>query len=212
MALLRTAIACLLLMTLPFASLAEDETGAGEAVSLLQPLKGDHVLGDVNAPVTIIEYASLSCSHCATFHIETFPDLKKQYIDTGKVVFVYRHFPLNDPALRGAMLAECSGDKFHTFLKVMFNTQPKWAYSGDYIEGLRGLANVGGMSNEKFDACMADKALDTRLIENMQAAANELGVSGTPALFINGEMLTGEANFDTLASIIDATLEEKDAQ
>lgn len=175
---------------------------------LLTFIDGDHTLGDENAPVKIIEYASLSCPHCMQSHIETFPKLKEQYIDTGKVVYIYRHFPFNEPALRGAMLAECSGDDFFKYLAVMFKTQDKWAFDSDPVSGLRNLAKVGGMSEADFDACMNNKEVQDRIVAGMTWGANQLGIQSTPTTFINGEKLNGFQTIEDLARHIEPALKK----
>lgn len=197
--------------TPPPPSAMNDAVTKGKA-ELLQPLKTDHIIGHPDAPVLMIEYASLSCSHCANFHNDTYPALKEKYIDTGKVLFIFRHFPLNEPALRGAMLTECADDKFFSFLKVLFKSQTKWAYSADHQDALRTLASVGGMSAESFNACMADEQLKNRLVTQLKWAADELQVSSTPSFFINGEMVQGSRNIEALSKIIDAELAKTRAE
>lgn len=174
--------------------------------NLLDVIEGDHTLGNTDATVTIIEYASLSCPHCADFHANVFPKIKENYIDQNKVLFIYRNFPLNEPALRGAMVAECSGDKYFTFLKVLFGSQDKWAYSGDPVANLRTIANVGGIGNEQFDKCIADKDLENRLVAGVNWASTDLGVQSTPTLFINGEKIEGTRGYDVISAKIDGYL------
>lgn len=188
------------------------DEAAKDNADLLQPLKTDHIIGHPDAPVLMIEYASLSCSHCANFHNDTYPALKEKYIDTGKVLFIFRHYPLNEPALRGAMLTECVDDKFFSFLKVLFKSQTKWAYSADHQDALRTLASVGGMSQGSFNACMADEQLKNRIIAHLKWAADELQVSSTPSFFINGEMVQGSRNIEALSKIIDAELAKTRAE
>lgn len=199
------SLACALIVAL-FVSPAFAENKPTPKTDLLNTIEGDHALGNPEAKVTIIEYASLSCPHCASFHKETFPALKERYIDKGKVFFIFRHFPFNEPALRGAMLTECAGDKYFTFLKVLFNSQDKWAFSGDTIENLRTIANVGGIGAEKFDKCMADKKTEDRIVAGVSAASKELGVSSTPTIFINGEKIEAARDIDFLVPKIDALL------
>lgn len=177
-----------------------------EQAKVLAPQPTDHILGNPDAPLLVVEYASLSCTHCAHFHGETFPQLKEKYIDTNKIAFIFRHFPLNEPALRGAILAECSGDKFYTFLKVMFQSQDKWAFSQDFLKSLHTLANVGGLGSEKFDQCLADKKLESSIVLGLQSAADTLQVHSTPTLFIGSDRIDGFRNFEELTKLIDAKL------
>lgn len=208
------AAASMLMFSTAHAQDASADAAAGQPskVDLLDFLETDHILGNEDAAVKVIEYASLSCSHCMRFHTQTFPQLKKDYIDTGKIAFVFRHFPLNEPALRGAMLAECSGDeRFYNYLKVLFDTQPEWAYDADFLNGLRTLAKVGGVGDEAFDACMANKKLEDSLVSGLKHAASELLIQSTPTLFINGEKVEGFRSYEEVSAIIDAELKE-DAQ
>lgn len=196
--------------TAPAAEEKKAEAPAEEKkANLLEVIEGDHTLGNPDAPVTIIEYASLSCPHCADFHRDVIPQLQKNYIDQNKVFFIYRNFPFNEPALRGAMVAECSGDKYFTFLKVLFASQDKWAFASDPVANLRTIANVGGISNEQFDKCIADKAVEDRLIAGVNWAAKDLGVQSTPTLFINGEKVEGGRGYDVISGKIDGYLSKK---
>ena len=121
---------------------------------------GDVALGPENAKVTIVEYASLTCSHCANFHKTTWPELKKRYIDTGKVRFVLREFPLDPLATAGFMLARCDGnDKYYPITDLLFEQQRNWAFTDKPLDALRGLMRQAGFSQEKFEACLKDQKL-----------------------------------------------------
>ena len=164
----------------------------------------DHVLGEPDAPVTIIEYASLSCNHCADFHNTVFPALKEQYINTGKVRFIFRDFPFNAPALRGAMLAHCAGSqRYYTFLKVLFRTQDKWAFNKEFMKNLQTVAELGGMGGDAFTKCMADTDLETRIITTKKEGFENFEVKATPTFLINGKKITGSRSIEELATIID---------
>ena len=167
-------------------------------------------LGDENAPVTIVEYASMSCPHCAQFHNDTFDDLKTKYIDTGKVKFVFRDFPLDEPALRGAMLSRCAGkegsESYLKYLKVLFSTQQNWAPKKNYIEVLSNIAKLGGMKGEEFEACMADKEVETRIMTGKYYAAKFLEIRSTPSFYINGVLHRGAQNMKYLSEAIDGVL------
>ena len=169
----------------------------------------DFILGNIDAPITIIEYASLSCSHCAHFHNDIFPALKERYIETGKVQFIFRNFPLNEPALRGAMLSECSGkDRFHSFISVLFQTQKNWAGSKDFIEKLRNIGKLGGISGEQADQCMTDTALQDTILKRRMEASTLYEVNSTPTFFINGKKHSGSNDIEYFSGIIDDILEE----
>ena len=118
------------------------------------------VLGDPNAPVTIIEYSSLTCPHCASFHINTLPQVKERYIDTGEARLFYRDFPFDRASLLAAAIARCAGrERFFVFLDVLFRTQDAWSRDPDPAKALAKVGRLGGLSNEAIDACFADQAL-----------------------------------------------------
>lgn len=211
--LLRFTGAAVAVLTLTFsgAVFAQDAAPMSKAPSadMLDFLDGDHVLGDPKAPVKVIEYASLSCPHCMEYHLETFPQLKEQYIDTGKVAFIYRHFPFNDPALRGAMLAECSGEgNFYKYINVLMKAQDKWAYDSNYMGALRNIAKIGGMGEEEFDACMENKEVENRVVAGMTWASDSLNIRSTPTTFVNGEKLQGFQRIEDLAKHIDPLVKD----
>lgn len=168
---------------------------------------GDIVFGDKNAKVTVTEYASLSCSHCADFHLKIFPEIEKKYIETGKIQFVFRDFPLNAPALKGAALVRCTAeDKKKTALGTLFRTQNKWAYDKDFLLNLQQMAIMLGVDKPGFEKCMADKALEDAILKSRMDGNKELAVSGTPSLFVNGERLTKATTLENLSELIEAHL------
>lgn len=153
---------------------------------------GERSLGDPNAPVKIEEFASLTCNHCAAFHSTTFPELKRNYIDTGKVFFTFTDFPLNAPALDATMVARClPPERYFTFLSFLFETQAQWAFSQDYRNNLRQNAKLAGMTDERFDQCLADTALKDGIVARMQQKGLTHAVSSTPSFVVNGTVLTG---------------------
>jgi len=163
----------------------------------------DMVLGSPDAKVTIVEYASLTCSHCARFHKETMPKLKAEYIDTGKVRLVYRDFPFDEPSFRAAMLARCSGkERFFGFVDALFQSQENWATPNGWKPGLARIAKLGGMSQEAFDKCIADKAVEEPILQKRLEANQKFGVDSTPTFFVNGEKVAGAYPFQHFADII----------
>jgi protein-disulfide isomerase len=168
---------------------------------------GERVLGDPNAPVTMIEYASLTCPHCAQFHNEVLPDLKERYIETGKVRLIYRDFPLDEAALMAAALAHCAGpDRYFGFLDVLFQTQSGWARADDYLGALKKLGKLGGMSDEQMDQCLSDDELTNGILQTRLDGQNEHQVSSTPTLVINGEVYAGSRSIEGLGAVIDPLL------
>jgi protein-disulfide isomerase len=161
-------------------------------------------LGDPQAPVTIIEYASLTCPHCAQFHTEVLPELKERYIAPGKVRLIYRDFPLDQNALAAAALAHCAGsDRYFSFLDVLFETQASWARAEDPIAALKRLGKLGGLSEEQMDACFADQELADGILRTRLEGQNEHQVDSTPTLVIDGETYAGARNIEELSAVID---------
>lgn len=164
----------------------------------------EQALGDPDAPVTIIEYASLTCPHCAQFHTEVLPELKERYIEDGKVRLVYRDFPLDERALMAAALAHCAGpDRYFGFLDVLFETQSSWARANDHIAALKKLGKLGGMNDAQMDACLADQELTDGILQTRLDGQNEHQVSSTPTLVINGEVYAGARSVEELSEVID---------
>jgi len=163
-----------------------------DAQTVLQITADDRILGNPDAPITIIEYASLTCPHCAHFTNDVLPEIKKEWIDTGKAKLVLRDFPLDEPALRAAMIARCAPpDRYYAFADTFFATQEKWVRTADYHDALARLAKLGGMSKDEFDTCLKNTELENKIVEGRLTASKDLEVNSTPTFFINGTKLTG---------------------
>ncbi len=164
----------------------------------------DMVLGDLEAPIKIVEYASLTCPRCASFHNDVLPRLKADYIDTGKARLVYRDFPLDRVALQAATIARCAGDdRFFGFIEVLYGTQESWARSSTPIDALAGIVRVGGLKREAIDACLADKALVDGILAVRLRGDKEFGVRRTPTFVINGEKVVGALTYERFKDILD---------
>jgi protein-disulfide isomerase len=168
--------------------------------------EGDFMIGSHKAPVTIIEYASMTCPHCAHFSETTFPELQKRYIDTGKVRFTLRPFPLDALAAAGFMLARCGGkDKYMPMVETLFAKQPQWLVK-EPLPPLKEIAKQFGIGESEFNDCLANQ----KLLDGIQAvrdhAAQKLGVNSTPTFFVNGKKLVGDVSIDQLAKEIDPYL------
>ena len=165
----------------------------------------DPVLGDPDAPVTIIEFASLSCPHCAAFHKERFPWLKKNFIDTGKVRFIFRDFPLNRPALLGAMVARCAEPhQYFAYLGLLFERQEHWAFTEPTEKGLALLAQLAGMGRARFDSCLRDEELADQIIQSRLDSQNQYDIESTPSFAVGKKLITGIPSEETLADLIAA--------
>lgn len=151
----------------------------------------DRVIGDPAAPITIIEYASLTCPHCATFHAETLPRLKEDWIETGKAKMIYRDFPLDKYAATASMITRCAPkDKYFTFLNAFYAQQRNWSSAPDPIKVLTQLAGLGGMSKEDVDACLANEALQDGILQMRLEGQMEYEINSTPSFVINGNKIT----------------------
>ena len=180
-------------------ALAEDLTGLNEA-----PAYGEMAMGPDSAKVTVIEYASATCPHCAAFYNETFITLKKEYIDTGKIRFILREFPHNDAALAAFMLARCAPkEKYFPLIDVFFLTQPEWMQNP--LEGLGKIAQQAGFTTAEFDACMKNEAIAKQVLE-VRKKAEGFGVDSIPTFFINGEKYKGETSIEAMRKLIDPLL------
>lgn len=167
----------------------------------------DIVLGDPTAPVTVIEYANFSCSHCATFHKETFPLLKEHYIDTGKIQFVFREFTGDGPGVFGAMLARCAGpDRYMAFADLLFETQDDWAYTVDFAAELARIAASRGVSGQAFETCIQDEAQFEALMERGKMASETYELTGTPGFLVDGRVVPGAVTFETFDKILKVAL------
>jgi len=169
--------------------------------ALLAVQPGDHVLGDPKAPVTMIEYASFTCPHCAAFHTQILPEIKKKWIDTGKVKLIYRDFPLDQVAAKAAQIAECSGnDRYFGVIDLIFRGQPTWATASDPIAELAKPLRIAGLGDNEIKACLANEAKANEVIADAQGG-QALGVNSTPTLFINGQMYSGARSVEELDGV-----------
>ena len=164
----------------------------------------DVTIGKADAPNTVVEYFSLNCPHCARFAADPFPKLKADLIDTGKVKWLMRDFPLNDTALAAAMVAHCSGDRYMAFVDAFFQTQASWATSKDPLAAIKVTARLGGMDSAAVDKCLADQDLITKINERASYATKQLGVDSTPTFFVNGKEAKGEMSYDAFVALIPA--------
>lgn len=167
---------------------------------------GEKSQGDPKAPVTLIEYAAVTCPHCADFFTHQFPEIKSKYIDTGKVLFIFREFPLNALDLAGFMLARCAGDdKYFPMVDTLFEKQREWVVQKP-LEPLLTIAKQAGLSKETFDACLTNQKVEDGLKWVRERAAGKFGVTGTPTFFINGKKFTGNPTAADIGKEIDGYL------
>ncbi len=164
-------------------------------------------IGDPQAPVTIIEFSSLTCPHCAAFHRETMPKIKETYIDTGKVRLVYRDFPLDRLALAAAVVAHCVDPaRRFGFIEMLYGDQVAWTQSADPLKELKIRGQLAGLSESDFNACLENKPLIQAIQQRAQEGQKEYGINSTPSFIIDGKKLTGEQSFEAFSEAIDAAM------
>jgi protein-disulfide isomerase len=159
---------------------------------------GEMAMGDEKAPITVIEYASMTCPHCAHFSEATFPELKKRYIDTGKVRFLFREFPLDQLAAAGFILARCAGpDKYFPLIETLFAQQRDWVVQKP-LQPLMAIAKQAGLSQEAFETCLDNKEMLEGLEKVRNQASEKFGVNSTPTFFVNGKRLAGALSIEEM--------------
>ena len=190
-------------------SLLVGEAHAQDASDIDTSTIVEMVEGDPDAPVTIVEYASYTCPHCASFHTGTYQELKKNYIDTGKAKLVYREVYFDRYGLWASMIARCGGpEKFFGINDLLFKKQGDWTSAGDataIVDELRTIGKLAGLDDATLDACLQDSENAQTLVAWFQKNAEADGVTGTPSFVINGEKV-GNMSYDDFAARIDAEL------
>ncbi len=188
----------------PLVALAETV----DVAKLMEPSPlGEKSLGKEDAPVTIIEYASMTCGYCAKFHKDTLPEIKKQYINTGKVRMIFREFPLDPVSAAGFMLARCAPEeKYFDVMDALFADQRAWAFTDDPYNAMLNFSKQLGFTQESFEACLTNQSLLDGVNAVRDKGGNEFKVDSTPTFFINGEKVLGAISFEEMSKIIDKYL------
>jgi protein-disulfide isomerase len=191
----------------PFPALAAETVSTDELMA--KDALPDMMLGDAKAPVTVVEYASMTCPHCAHFQETTFPEFKKRYIDTGKVRYVLREFPLDPLSAAAFMLARCTanGDtgRYYAMVDTLFNQQEKWAVQQP-LPPLKAIAKQTGFTEKSFEECLANQKLLDDIQKVRQRAVDKFQVRSTPTFFINGTKHPGALTIEDISKAIDAQL------
>ena len=171
---------------LPIASPEVPPPSASNSDPKIVAMMSARSIGEASAPVKVIEYSSLTCPHCATFHREGFAKFKSEFIDTGKVQITFKEFPLNQPAMDASQILRCMPeDKYVSFMNLLFQEQDKWAFDANYKEFLKQNAKLAGMSDAAFDECLANDALKAAIVGDMKAAGDTYKVQSTPSFVFN---------------------------
>ncbi|MGL4398088.1 MAG: DsbA family protein [Hyphomicrobium sp.] len=200
------------LTTLSPASVAQQKPKGPAEVPVDELMKAgdlaDVGIGAADAKVTVVEYASMTCGHCANFATKVFPEFKTKYIDSGKVRFIMREFPLDNLAAAGSMLARCAGgDKTFPLVETLFEKQADWAFtSGNPVPKLFDIAKQAGFTQEAFDKCLTDQKLLEQITAQRTRASDVFGVSSTPTFFINGKRLQETPTLAALDKVIEPLL------
>ena len=179
--------------------------------SALDITEKDFVIGNEDAKITIIEYASLSCSHCADFHVNTLETLKKEYIDTGKVKMVFRDYPFNYPALLGSMVLRCIPENSrYDYMNALFKLQPDWVNKKNKktIQELYKIMQSGGMTKDEYDACIYNTELENEILKGVMEAQNQFNIKSTPSFIIDGKLIEGNKSIKEFGQIIDKILSQ----
>lgn len=167
----------------------------------------ERALGDPAAKVTMVEWFSMTCPHCAAFHLKTLPELKQRYIDTGKLRLVVRDFPTDGVALKAHVLAHCAGpERYFQFVDAFLASQERWAVARDPIGGLKQIAKLGGLSDQQIDACLADQAMENAVLQVRLDAQQKHDIRSTPSFLLNGKVHSGNRSPEEFAKLLDPLL------
>ncbi len=188
---------------------AQDNAGKAFADKLLAaaPSLGERSIGRADAPVVVIEYASATCPHCAEFHEKILPLIRTEYVDTGKVRFIFREFPLDQLAMAVFLLARCvPEEKFFSTIDMLFRRQQTWMNTRK--KELLRVMQLSGMDEAAFETCLKREDISKAIFDSTMKARDEFGIKGTPAIFINGKMVDGHKDFAEIKTAIDAALSQ----
>lgn len=208
LALMAGASAVALAPSMAWAQSVPRAQGSVDVDALMEPGPlPEMVKGEESAPVTIVEYASMTCGHCANFHTNTYPALEEKYINTGKVRFIVREFPFDPRSAAAFMLARCApNDAYFPMMDALFAQQQSWAFGQNARTPLENIAKLAGFTQESFEACLTDQKLLNDVTAVKERGEQEFGVNSTPTFFINGNRYPGAMTIDQFSAIIDPLL------
>ena len=181
--------------------------GNSKIVDTLEALQTKS-LGNEDAPIKMLEFASLTCGHCAKFHNEVFPVIKEKYILTGKIYFTYKDFPLDKFALKASIISRCSGnDNYFKFLDVFYKKQSSWTRTKDPFKSLLKIAKIGGIKDEEIKVCVGNKSIEDGLLKDRLNSSKKYDITATPTLYFNGEKYKGDLTLEALELKINSILD-----
>ncbi len=190
------------------APLGGSETAVAAIVSLKEA-KSEMAIGRTDAPVTIVEFSSLGCPHCAAFHRETLPRIKKDYIDTGKVRLIFQDFPLGTSALAASMIARCAGPKkFFGFIEILFRSQAQWSRSNNPMQALANVARFGGLSEADVQTCLNYQPLLEHIRKGALVGQEDFKINSTPSFVIGSETIIGAQPYEVFQKAFDKALKK----
>lgn len=173
-------------LNLPVANAPHIPMGDGVSSPEIEKMMGVRKIGSDDAPIKVVEYSSLTCGHCASFHKNDLPVIKTDYIDTGKVQIIFKEFPLNKPAIDASKILRCMPEeKFNSFQSLLFDEQEKWAYTPEFLPPLKQNAKLAGLSEDQIESCLNNKELETRILGDMKAASDKFNIQSTPTFIVN---------------------------
>lgn len=171
---------------------------AAQEISVEQALQ-DRILGDPGAPIAIVEYASFTCPQCARFHLETMPELKKVWIDTGKAKLIYRDFPLDKRAAAASVVARCAPpERYFEIVDALYEQQDSWARAADSASSQAAVSRLTGLSSSEIEKCLGNQPLVDGVLKMRLDAQQTLGIKGTPTFIIQGKLVRGAVPFENL--------------
>lgn len=181
--------------------------GNSEIVDTLEALQTKS-MGNEDAPIKMLEFASLTCGHCAKFHNEVFPVIKEKYILTGKIYFTYKDFPLDKFALKASIISRCSGnDNYFKFLDVFYKKQSSWTRTKDPFKSLLKIAKIGGIKDEEIKVCVGNKSIEDGLLKERLNSSKKYDITATPTLYFNGEKYKGDLTLEAIELKINSILD-----
>ena len=181
-------------------------TSHSKIVDTIEALE-EKSLGNIEAPIKMVEFASMTCGSCAKFHNDVFPSIKKDFIDSGKVFFTYKDFPLDKFALKASVIARCSGDaKFFNFLSVIYNKQKDWTRTQDPFKSLLKIAKLGGLKNDEIKVCVGNKSIEDGILKDRLNSSKKFDIVATPTIYFNGKKYEGDLSYEALKLKIESLL------
>ena len=183
------------------------KSAAQKNLPAINDILADRVLGQKNAAITIIEYASMTCPHCAEFHAGPFQTLKKEYIETGKVKFIYRDYPLDRLALAAAMMARCAPkERYYPIIEIIYRTQENWAKQADPTAALSQIGLLSGISKDAYDNCLRNKEIYEGVMKIRNEGREKFNIQSTPTILMNEKKINGNITSKNLRLTLDAQL------